>query len=110
MGMTDAQITALVQKRLVGINESSARVLPADRWIKQILHLFVDTPAAESAVLRIVPTLDAARRADTAAGLFTAIPTRRSEANAHEQHHQHHPQRRGRAVGCDGTTSRGWRR
>jgi hypothetical protein len=64
-GMTDTQIHDLLVKKLDGINHSSARVLPADRWIKQILHVFVATQAAADAVDRIWPTLDAATRADT---------------------------------------------
>ena len=64
-GMTDTQIHDLLVKKLDGINHSSARVLPADKWIKQILHVFVATQDAADAVDRIWPTLDAALRADT---------------------------------------------
>lgn len=64
-GMTDTQIQDLLVKKLDGINHSSARVLPADRWVKQILHVFVATQQAADAVDRIWPTLDATLRADT---------------------------------------------
>jgi hypothetical protein len=64
-GMTDTQIQDLLIKKLDGINHSSARVLAADRWVKQILHVFVATDAAAGAVSRIWPTLDASLRADT---------------------------------------------
>jgi hypothetical protein len=64
-GMTDTQIHDLLVKKLDGINHSSARVLPADRWVKQILHVFVATQAAADSVARIWPALDASLRADT---------------------------------------------
>jgi len=64
-GMTDTEIHDLLVKKLDGVNHSSARVLPADKWIKQILHVFVPTQEAADAVERIWPTLDPALRADT---------------------------------------------
>jgi hypothetical protein len=64
-GMTDAEVYDLLVKKLEGINNSSRRVLPADRWVKQILHVFVATASAEAAVARVLPTIDAQTRADT---------------------------------------------
>lgn len=64
-GMTDLEVYDLLVKKLVGIRQSSSRVLPADRWVKQILHVFVATAATEQAIARVLPTIDAATRADT---------------------------------------------
>jgi hypothetical protein len=64
-GFCETQVHDLLVKKLDGINHSSARVLPADRWIKQILHVFVATRDAADSVHRVWPTLDATLRADT---------------------------------------------
>jgi hypothetical protein len=61
----DSDVKALLEKKLSGINQSSARVLPADKWVKQILHVFAATKDAADAVARVYPTIDAALRADT---------------------------------------------
>jgi hypothetical protein len=63
--MTDAEVKALLEKKLDGILNSSARVLPADRWVKQILHVFAANKAMTDAVGRVWATIDATRRADT---------------------------------------------
>jgi hypothetical protein len=63
--MTDAEVQALIEKKLEGVNRSSVRVLAADRWVKQILHVFVADDAAEASAKRVVPTISAALRADT---------------------------------------------
>jgi len=63
--MSDAEVQTLLEKKLEGILRSSARVLPADRWVKQILHVFVADDAAEASVQRVVPKIGAALRADT---------------------------------------------
>lgn len=65
MVVTDAIIRELIVRKLVGINRSSMRVLPAHRWVKQILHVFA--PDADNArrVAAVWATLDAATRADT---------------------------------------------
>jgi hypothetical protein len=63
--LTDADVKALLEKKLVGIKQSSARVLPADRWVKQILHVFAATQDGSDAVGRVWPTIDPATRADT---------------------------------------------
>ena len=65
MVMTDVETKALLEKKLDGINRSSMRVLPADKWVKQILHVFVANAEAEGAVKRVLPTIAAAKRADT---------------------------------------------
>lgn len=62
---TDAEIKALLEKKLVGINESSARVTAADKWVKQILHVLASTQASVEAIQRVLPTISAATRADT---------------------------------------------
>jgi hypothetical protein len=61
----DADVKALLEKKLEGINRSSMRVLPADKWVKQILHVFSVNKAATDAIGRVWPTIDAAVRADT---------------------------------------------
>lgn len=61
----DSDVKALIEKKLEGIQRSSVRVLPADRWVKQILHVFAATQDEADAVTRVVPTIDAAIRADT---------------------------------------------
>ena len=63
--LTDVEIKALLEKKLEGIVRSSQRVLPADKWVKQILHVFSVNKAATDAIGRVWPTLDAAVRADT---------------------------------------------
>lgn len=65
MVMTDAETKALLEKKLDGILRSSTRVLPSDKWVKQILHVFASTADSEAAVKRVLPTIDAAKRADT---------------------------------------------
>ena len=63
--LTDVEIRALLVKKLQGIARSSQRVLPADKWVKQILHVFSVSKAATDAIGRVWPTIDAAVRADT---------------------------------------------
>ncbi len=63
--LTDADVKALLEKKLEGINRSSMRVLPQDKWVKQILHVFSVNKAATDAIARSWPMIDAAVRADT---------------------------------------------
>jgi hypothetical protein len=63
--LTDADVKALLEKKLEGVKRSSERVLPADKWVKQILHVFAATQDATDAVGRVWPTIDPATRADT---------------------------------------------
>jgi hypothetical protein len=63
--MTDSEVQALLEKKFEGINRSSVRVLPADKWVKQILHVFVADANAEAAVKRVLPMISATVRADT---------------------------------------------
>jgi hypothetical protein len=62
---TDTDVKALLVKKLEGINRSSMRVLPQDKWVKQILHVFSANKAATDAIARTWPTIDAPTRADT---------------------------------------------
>ncbi|WP_146653719.1 hypothetical protein [Labilithrix luteola] len=62
---TDAEVKALLEKKLGDILVSSSRVLPADKWVKQILHVFTANKSATDAVDRVYPMIDAAVRADT---------------------------------------------
>ncbi len=61
----DTDVKALLEKKLEGINVSSARVKPADKWVKQILHVFTANKAASDAVARVLPTIDASLRSNT---------------------------------------------
>lgn len=63
--LTDADVKLLIEKKLVGINRSSERVLPADKWVKQILHVFAATQDAADAIDRVWGSIDAATKADT---------------------------------------------
>jgi hypothetical protein len=63
--MGDPEVKSLLEKKLHGINVSSRRVLPQDAWVKQILHVFVANEAMAASVKRVLPTIDAATRADT---------------------------------------------
>ena len=65
MVLTEANARDLLRTKLVGINRSSMRVLPAQRWVKQILHVFAVDMSAAQAVSRAWASLDAATRADT---------------------------------------------
>lgn len=61
----ESEVRTLLIDKLNGINRSSQRVLPADRWVKQILHVFVADMAMADTVRRIWNGLDATVRADT---------------------------------------------
>ncbi|MDB4943592.1 MAG: hypothetical protein JWP97_3126 [Labilithrix sp.] len=63
--LNDAELKALLEKKLEGVIRSSQRVLPADRWVKQILHVFSVNKAATDAIARVMPAIDAAIKADT---------------------------------------------
>lgn len=65
MVVTEAVARDLLVTKLNGINRSSMRVLPAQRWVKQILHVFAVDMGAAQAVSRAWATIDAATRADT---------------------------------------------
>jgi hypothetical protein len=61
----DSAVKSLIEDKLADINRSSQRVEPGDKWVKQILHVFAANKAQADAVVRVVPTIDAAIRADT---------------------------------------------
>jgi hypothetical protein len=61
----DSDVKALLEKKLEGINRSSIRVLPVDKWVKQILHIFSVSKATTDAVARVLPTISSSLRADT---------------------------------------------
>ena len=62
---TDADAKSLLEKKLIGVNRSSQRVLPQDKWVKQILHVLSVDQANTDAIARVWPTIDPAIRADT---------------------------------------------
>jgi len=63
--LTDADVKALLEKKLEGILVSSDRVMPADAWKKQILHVFAANKAAVDAIGRVYPTISSTLRGDT---------------------------------------------
>lgn len=63
--LTDAEVKALLEKKLEGVIRSSQRVLPSDKWVKQILHVFSVNKAATDAIERVLPTIAPAVKADT---------------------------------------------
>ncbi len=65
MMLSDADVRAQLVTKLQGINRSSVRVLPSDRWVKQILSVFVANPTVAAQIERVWPTIDAPTRADT---------------------------------------------
>jgi len=65
MPLTDTDVQNLLVKKLEGINRSSQRVLPADKWVKQILHVFAVDQNAADAVNRVWAGMDDALKADT---------------------------------------------
>ncbi len=50
---TDLEVQTLIEKKLEGVIRSSQRVLPADKWVKQILHVFVASKPQHDAVVRV---------------------------------------------------------
>lgn len=63
--LSDADLKALLEKKLEGVNRSSVRVKAEDKWDKQILHVFAVSKAAADAVERVYPQIEATLRADT---------------------------------------------
>lgn len=63
--LTDSDVKSLLEKKLEGVIRSSQRVLPADKWQKQVLHVWTATTDATQAIERVLPTIDASIRADT---------------------------------------------
>ncbi len=63
--MTDAEVRTQLVKDFESIKASSARVLPEDRWVKQILHIWVPSATYYDAVKRVLPTIDDATRSNT---------------------------------------------
>ncbi len=63
--LTDADVKNLLERKLEDINVSSQRVVAADKWVKQVLHVFAVNKNAADAVARVLPGIDAALKADT---------------------------------------------
>jgi hypothetical protein len=64
-GMNDTEVKAVIDKKLQGIKESTARVSAADRWVKQILHVFAPDAARVDAVKRVLAATDPQLLGDT---------------------------------------------
>jgi hypothetical protein len=62
---TDAEVKASLERKLESIRGSTARVTPADKWVKQVMHVYVASQVNADAVMRVLPTIDATTRADT---------------------------------------------
>ena len=61
----DAEVRTILVEKLNGVNRSSQRVLPEDRWVKQVLHVWVASAEVAASVRRVWMSLDASLRADT---------------------------------------------
>jgi hypothetical protein len=64
-GMTDTEVHDLLVKKLEGIVRSSQRVLPGDRWVKQILSIYAPTPTTATQIATAWAGLDPTLKADT---------------------------------------------
>ena len=64
-GPTDLETLDLLTRKLDGVVRSSQRVLAADRWRKQILHVFTPNAAGVAQIMRVLPQIPSATRADT---------------------------------------------
>jgi len=62
---TEADIKKSLEEKLTSIRGSTARVTAADKWVKQVMHVYTANQANTDAVMRVLPTIDAATRADT---------------------------------------------
>ncbi len=72
-GYTVADATTLLTKKLDDIQKSSARVLAADKWVKQILYVFAETQAQYDAAKTAWGQLSAAIKADTIVVLTRSV-------------------------------------
>jgi hypothetical protein len=72
-GYTVADATTLLTKKLDDIQKSSARVLAADKWVKQILYVFAETQAQYDAAKTAWGQLSAAVKADTIVVLTRSV-------------------------------------
>jgi hypothetical protein len=63
--LSDADVKKDLSDKLISIKRSSERVVPADKWVKQVMHVWTATAAATDAVKRMYPTIDADTKADT---------------------------------------------
>ena len=61
--MTDEQVRAQLVEDFASINWSSARV--KDKWVKQILHVWVPNATFYDAVKRVLPTIDNTIKSNT---------------------------------------------
>jgi len=61
----EADAEELLMDKLSGILESTMNVSDEDRWVKQILFVFADTPAHAATLRTVWERLDPALRADT---------------------------------------------
>lgn len=65
MVLTDADVRSQLETKLIGINRSSVRVVPAQRWVKQILSVWVANQTVADQVTRVWPMIDSSIRANT---------------------------------------------
>lgn len=63
--MTDAEVRDQLVKNFESLRASSARVLPEDKWTKQVLHLWVPNATYYDAVKRVLPMIDDATKGNT---------------------------------------------
>lgn len=63
--MTDTEVRDQMIKNFESVKASSARVLPEDKWAKQIVHVWVPNAFYFDAVKRVLPTIDDATKSNT---------------------------------------------
>ena len=65
MQYTAQDADTLLKKKLAGINESTQNVRPADKWVKQVLHVWTVQPTWVPLLEDAWKALDAKLKADT---------------------------------------------
>lgn len=71
---TDADATNLLKKKLAGVLESSAKVSAADKWTKQVLHIWTLRADWVPVLKKAWDTMDATTKADTIVLVSIEIP------------------------------------
>ena len=71
---TAADATKLLKKKLGGVLESSAKVSAADKWTKQVLHIWTLRADWVPVLKQVWEGLDAALKADTIVLVSVEVP------------------------------------
>ena len=62
---SDEDATTLLNKKLYGINESSRLVIDAQRWTKQVLHIWAENQKVADVLRRVWESMDPALTSNT---------------------------------------------